>query len=113
MRMRSLTTWAYAISLLCVAAPSPIFGDSLGDAASAEERRRAAREASTPAGSSSKGSGKGAGVEVSDSSGGTSTTGGGRGVVHSWRNRSIAASRVDSLLAKHRRASRCPAGGSA
>src|SRR5262245_12193701 len=81
MRTRSLTTWAYTFGLLCVLAPAPSFTESLGDAASAEERRRAAREASssTTAKSSSRGTGKGAGVSVSEPSATTSTAGGAGG----------------------------------
>src|SRR6185503_14956525 len=81
MRTRSLTTWAYTFSLLCVLAPAPSFTDSLGDAASAEERRRAARESSSSptAKSSSRGSGKAAGVSVSEPSATTSTASNERG----------------------------------
>ena len=45
MRMRSHTTWAYTITLLCVLAPALSFGQSLGEAAAAEGRRRAAHGA--------------------------------------------------------------------
>src|SRR5262249_40009141 len=47
MGMRSQTTWVYTISLLCVLTPNGSFGQSLGDAAAAEGKRRAARQTST------------------------------------------------------------------
>jgi hypothetical protein len=46
MRIRTHTTWAYIITLLCVLAPALSFGGSLGEAAVAEGRRRAAHGAS-------------------------------------------------------------------